>query len=96
MPRRAGWALGASCLVFAVSWGHGALLDSAAPLGGALVLVLGEPYQASASRGLSFRLAPAGRQDEYQAVYSLGRGLAAPPLVRGLEKARARPAPAPA
>lgn len=129
MLRWAGWALGASCLVFAVSGGHGALLDSAALLGGALVLVLGELYQASASWGLSFGLAPAGRQGEYQAVFSLGRGLqqfagpwlmtslvvgaaatgwlvlaalfallglAAPPLVRGLEKARARTEPAPA
>ncbi|MFJ4282487.1 MFS transporter [Streptomyces massasporeus] len=128
MLRWAGWALGASCLVFAVSGGHGALLDSAALLGGALVLVLGELYQASASWGLSFGLAPAGRQGEYQAVFSLGRGfqqfagpwlmtslvvgaagtgwlvlaalfallgLAAPPLVRGLEKARARTEPAP-
>ena len=42
MLRWAGWALGASCLVFAVSGGHGALLDSTALLGGALVLVLGE------------------------------------------------------
>ena len=129
MLRWAGWALGASCLVFAVSGGHGALLDSTALLGGALVLVLGELYQASASWGLSFGLAPAGRQGEYQAVFSLGRGLqqfagpwlmtslvvgsagtgwlvlavlfallglAAPPLVRGLEKARARTEPAPA
>ncbi|MEU9033423.1 MFS transporter [Streptomyces sp. NPDC048352] len=129
MLRWAGWALGASCLVFAVSGGHGALLDSAALLGGALVLVLGELYQASASRGLSFGLAPAARQGEYQAVFSLGRGLqqfagpwlmtslvvgaaatgwlvlaalfvllgfAAPPLVRGLEKARTRTEPAPA
>ncbi|MEU0164522.1 MFS transporter [Streptomyces iakyrus] len=127
MLRWAGWALGASCLVFAVSGGHGALLDSVALLGGALVLVLGELYQASASWGLSFGLAPAGRQGEYQAVFSLGRGfqqfagpwlmtslvvgaagtgwlvlaalfallgLAAPPLVRGLEKARARTEPA--
>ncbi|MFI8890293.1 MFS transporter [Streptomyces paradoxus] len=129
MLRWAGWALGASCLVFAVSGGHGVLLDSAALLGGALVLVLGELYQASASWGLSFGLAPAGRQGEYQAVFSLGRGLqqfagpwlmtslvvgaagtgwlvlaalfvllgfAAPPLVRGLEKARARTEPTPA
>ncbi|CAL9378622.1 hypothetical protein SUDANB1_01018 [Streptomyces sp. enrichment culture] len=129
MLRWAGWALGASCLVFAVSGGHGALLDSVALLGGALVLVLGELYQASASWGLSFGLAPAGRQGEYQAVFSLGRGfqqfagpwlmtslvvgaagtgwlvlaalfallgLAAPPLVRGLEKVRARTEPAPA
>ncbi|MGW5283093.1 MFS transporter [Streptomyces collinus] len=129
MLRWAGWALGASCLVFAVSAGHGVLLDSAALVAGALVLVLGELYQASASWGLSFGLAPAGRQGEYQAVFSLGRGLqqfagpwlmtslvvgtaatgwlvlaavfallglAAPPLVRGLEKARARTEPAPA
>ncbi|MER5831173.1 ATP-grasp domain-containing protein [Streptomyces sp. NPDC002130] len=75
MLRWAGWALGASCLVFAVSGGHGALLDSAALLGGALVLVLGELYQASASWGLSFGLVPAGRQGEYQAVFSLERGL---------------------
>ncbi|WP_449487854.1 MFS transporter, partial [Streptomyces purpurascens] len=68
MLRWAGWALGASCLVFAMSGGHGVLLDSAALLGGALVLVLGELYQASASWGLSFGLAPAGRQGEYQAV----------------------------
>ncbi|MFI6851079.1 hypothetical protein [Streptomyces sp. NPDC050416] len=75
MLRWAGWALRASCLVFAVSGGHGVLLDSAALLGGALVLVLGELCQASASWGLSFGLAPAGRQGEYQAVFSLGRGL---------------------
>ncbi|MZF86638.1 hypothetical protein [Streptomyces sp. SID5643] len=75
---------------------------------------------------MSFGLAPAGRQGEYQAVFSLGRGfqqfagpwlmtslvvgvagtgwlvlaalfallgLAAPPLVRGLEEARARTEP---
>ncbi|GAA2314308.1 hypothetical protein GCM10010234_69260 [Streptomyces hawaiiensis] len=55
MLRWAGWALGASCPVFAVSGGHGvflgsaALLGESALLGGALVLVLGELYQASAS-----------------------------------------------
>ncbi|WP_330308535.1 MULTISPECIES: MFS transporter [unclassified Streptomyces] len=128
MLRWAGWSLGASCLVFALSAGHGTLLDSAALLGGALVLVLGELYQASAGWGLSFGLAPPGRQGEYQAVFSLGRGLqqfagpwlmtslivgaavtgwvvlaalfvllglAGPPLVRGLEKSRARTEPVP-
>ncbi|MBD0742901.1 MFS transporter [Streptomyces sp. CBMA152] len=126
MLRWAGWSLGASCLVFALSAGHGGLLDSAALLGGALVLVLGELCQASAGWGLAFGLAPADRQGEYQAVFSLGRGLqqfagpwlmtslivgaaatgwvvlavlfallglAGPPLVRGLEKARARTEP---
>ncbi|MGP9022622.1 MFS transporter [Streptomyces sp. BR1] len=126
MLRWAGWSLGASCLVFALSAGHGGLLDSAALLGGALVLVLGELCQASAGWGLAFGLAPADRQGEYQAVFSLGRGLqqfagpwlmtslivgaaatgwvvlavlfallglAGPPLVRGLEKARARMEP---
>ncbi|WP_369263791.1 MFS transporter [Streptomyces sp. R35] len=128
MLRWAGWSLGASCLVFALSAGHGTLLDSAALLGGALVLVLGELYQASAGWGLSFGLAPPDRQGEYQAVFSLGRGLqqfagpwlmtslivgaavtgwvvlaalfvllglAGPPLVRGLEKSRARTEPVP-
>ncbi|MER6997177.1 MFS transporter [Streptomyces sp. NPDC000410] len=128
MLRWAGWSLGASCLVFAMSAGHGGLLDSVVLLGGALVLVLGELYQASAAWGLSFGLAPPDRQGEYQAVFSLGRGLqqfagpwlmtslivgaavpgwvalaalfvllglAGPPLVRGLEKARARTEPVP-
>ncbi|MFI9720176.1 MFS transporter [Streptomyces sp. NPDC052396] len=75
MLRRAGWSLGVSCLVFAVSAGHGRLLDSMALLGGALALVLGELCQSAAGWGLSFGLAPPGRQGEYQAVFSLGRGL---------------------
>ncbi|MGD3107096.1 hypothetical protein [Streptomyces sp. YGL11-2] len=98
-------------------------MDSAVLIGGALILVLGELSQASAAWGLSFGLAPQGRHGEYQAVFSLGRGLqqfagpwlmtslvvgaaptgwvvlavlfallglAGPPLVRGLEKSRAR------
>ncbi len=44
-------------------------------LGGASALILGELYQAAAGWGLAFGLAPAGRQGEYQAVFSLGRGL---------------------
>jgi MFS family permease len=128
MLRWAGCSLGVSCLVFALSAGHGRLLDSAALLGGLLILVLGELYQASAGWGLSFGLAPPDRQGEYQAVFSLGRGLqqfagpwlmtslivgaavtgwvvlaalfvllglAGPPLVRGLKKARARTEPVP-
>lgn len=75
MLRRSGWALGASCAVFAWSGGHGALLDAAVLLCGLLVLVCGELCQAAASWGLSFGLAPAGRQGEYQSVFALGRGL---------------------
>ncbi|WP_250301011.1 MFS transporter [Streptomyces sp. A 4/2] len=123
MLRRAGWLLGASCLVFALSGNHGRLFDSAVLLGGVLILACGELYQASAGWGLSFGLARPDRQGEYQAVFSLGRGLqqftgpwlmtslivgaavtgwlvlaalfillglCAPPLVRDLEKARAR------
>ncbi|MGW1893759.1 MFS transporter [Streptomyces sp. NPDC002004] len=75
MLRRAGLCLALACLVFPLGSGRGALLDSAVLLGGAGVLILGELYQAAGGWGLAFGLAPAGRQGEYQAVFSLGRGL---------------------
>ncbi|MFF3510934.1 MFS transporter [Streptomyces sp. NPDC002573] len=75
MLRRAGLWLALACLVFPLSAGRGAVLDSAVLLGGASALILGELYQAAAGWGLAFGLAPAGRQGEYQAVFSLGRGL---------------------
>ncbi|MFE9025576.1 hypothetical protein ACFYOA_04795 [Streptomyces iakyrus] len=62
-----------------MSGGHGALLDSVALLGGALVLVLGELYQASASSSLPFGLAPAGRQGEYQRCSPWGAGSSSSP-----------------
>ncbi|MFI9645605.1 MFS transporter [Streptomyces sp. NPDC052040] len=72
--RRAGLWLALACLVFPLGAGRGALLDSAVLLGGAAALILGELYQAAAGWGLAFGLAPADRQGEYQAVFSLGRG----------------------
>jgi hypothetical protein len=95
MLRWAGWSPGASCLVFALSAGHGALVDSVVLLIGAPVLVPGALCQASASRGPAFGPAPADRQGEYQAVLSLGRGLqqsAGPWLMTSLVVGPPRPA----
>jgi MFS family permease len=70
--RRAGLVIGAACLLFAASgavpiWASVGLL-----LLGALVHVLGELWQSAAGWGISFGLAPANAQGQYQGTYAMG------------------------
>jgi Major Facilitator Superfamily len=82
--RSAGLLVAASCVVFAVSSGHSAVPATALLLLAAFVHVLGELRHSAAGWGLSFGLAPAVMQGQYQATYAMGAQLAqvvAPPLL---------------
>ncbi|MDI1462991.1 MFS transporter [Catellatospora sp. KI3] len=70
--RSAGLFVGGACLIFAASaaaptWAAVALL-----IAGALVHVVGELRQSAGGWGISFGLAPAHAQGQYQATYSMG------------------------
>lgn len=85
--RRSGFLLAGCCLLFALTRHAGPLVGIPLLLAGTVVLVLGEISQAAGSFGLSFRLAPAERQGEYQGVFALARGVpqtAGPVLVTAL------------
>lgn len=75
MLRRAGVLLGASCLVFALTEGTGALVSIPLLVAGAAILGIGEVSHAAGSFGLSLHMPPPQRQGEYQGVFALGRGL---------------------
>lgn len=81
--RRSGLLQAAACLVFAAAAGADAVLAGAVLAGGAVLMTFGELGQAAGSFGVVFALAPTGRQAEYQAAFSLGRGVrqAAGPLL---------------
>ncbi|MEU8298274.1 MFS transporter [Micromonospora sp. NPDC048909] len=70
--RRAGVAIAAACVLFAVSGG----LPTVAAVGllgcGALVHVVGELWHSAAGWGISFGLAPEEAQGQYQGAYSMG------------------------
>ncbi|NJC68554.1 MFS transporter [Planosporangium thailandense] len=70
--RGAGLFIGVACVIFAASAGVPAWAASALLLAGALVHVIGELRQSAAGWGISFGLAPAHAQGQYQATYSMG------------------------
>lgn len=69
---RSGLFIGAACLIFAASAGLPGWAASILLIAGALAHVFGELRQAAAGWGISFGLAPAHAQGEYQAAYSMG------------------------
>lgn len=73
--RRAGLLLAAGCAVCATSRYAGPVVAAALLAAGVVLLALGEIAQAAGGWGLSFALAPPGRQGEYQGVFALGRGV---------------------
>lgn len=85
--RRAGLAIALACLLFAVS---GDLPTAGAVvllLLGALVHVIGELWHSAAGWGISFGLAPAHAQGQYQGAYGMGMqvgGMLAPAVVTSL------------
>lgn len=70
--RGAGLFIGAACVIFATSAGVPAWAASALLVAGAFVHVIGELRQSAAGWGISFGLAPAHAQGQYQATYSMG------------------------
>ncbi|MGI8667573.1 MAG: MFS transporter [Jatrophihabitans sp.] len=70
--RAGGLLIGAACLLFALSSGRSAGPATVLLLLGAVVHVLGELRHSAAGWGLSFGLAPAERQGQYQATYAMG------------------------
>jgi MFS family permease len=75
--RYAGLAMLAACAVFAVSAaGTSAWLAAAILISGACLQVIGEMMQAAGSWQLSFTLAPAGKQGQYQGFFGAGAPVA--------------------
>jgi hypothetical protein len=73
--RRAGLLIALACLLFSASAGVGTGLAVALLLAGALAHVLGELSQSAAGWGISFGLAPAHAQGQYQGAYAMGMQL---------------------
>lgn len=73
--RRAGAVIAVACALFAA--GGGVPVTVAVPLllAGALVHVVGELWHAAAGWGISFGLAPAHAQGQYQGAYGMGMQL---------------------
>jgi MFS family permease len=69
---RAAILLAASCVVFAVTDGPGAVVASILLIAGAVVQVGGEMAQAASGWGLAFGLAPDDAQGQYQGLSSTG------------------------
>ena len=85
--RRAGLAIGVACLLYAASGGVSTPLAVGLLLAGALVHVVGELWHSAAGWGISFGLAPAHAQGQYQGAYGMGMQLGsmlAPVLVTTL------------
>ncbi|MEV1328942.1 MFS transporter [Micromonospora costi] len=85
--RRAGAVIAVACALFAASGGVPTVVAVPLLLGGALVHVVGELWHAAAGWGISFGLAPAGAQGQYQGAYGMGMQLgsmAAPVVVTTL------------
>ncbi|WBB70399.1 MFS transporter [Micromonospora sp. WMMD812] len=70
--RRAGFAIAAACVLFAVSGGLPTVAAVGLLAGGALVHVIGELWHSAAGWGISFGLAPEEAQGQYQGTYSMG------------------------
>ncbi|SBT37807.1 Predicted arabinose efflux permease, MFS family [Micromonospora narathiwatensis] len=73
--RRAGAVIAVACLFFAASGGVSAPVAVVLLLAGALVHVVGELWHAAAGWGVSFGLAPAHAQGQYQGAYGMGMQL---------------------
>ncbi|MFI7518333.1 MFS transporter [Micromonospora globbae] len=73
--RRAGAVIAVACVLFAASGGVPAPVAVPLLLGGALVHVVGELWHAAAGWGVSFGLAPAHAQGQYQGAYAMGMQL---------------------
>ncbi|MFI6759496.1 MFS transporter [Micromonospora sp. NPDC050417] len=85
--RRAGLAIAGACLLYAVSGGVPTPVAVGLLVAGALVHVVGELWQSAAGWGISFELAPAHAQGQYQGAYGMGMQLGsmlAPVLVTSL------------
>jgi MFS family permease len=85
--RRAGVAIAVACLLFAASGAAATPAAVALLLAGALTHVVGELWQSAAGWGISFGLAPAHAQGQYQGAYGMGMqlgGMLAPVLVTTL------------
>jgi hypothetical protein len=73
--RNSGLALAASCLLLAAAAGRSAGVASALLVVGVAVLTVGELWQSAGGWELSYGLAPADAQGEYQAAYSMLNGV---------------------
>jgi MFS family permease len=73
--RTAGVLIALACLLFAGSAGVAPALAVVLLLAGALAHVLGELRQSAAGWGISFGLAPAHAQGQYQGAYAMGMQL---------------------
>lgn len=73
--RRAGAVIGVACALFAAAGGVPTPAAVALLLAGALVHVVGELWHAAAGWGISFGLAPAHAQGQYQGAYGMGMQL---------------------
>ncbi|MGN9892837.1 MFS transporter [Micromonospora sp. L31] len=85
--RRAGVVIAVACALFAASAGVPTAVAVALLLAGALVHVVGELWHAAAGWGISFGLAPARAQGQYQGAYGMGMqfgGMVAPVVVTSL------------
>jgi MFS family permease len=73
--RRAGWALAASCAVFALAEGQPAWLACVILLAGTLVHVVGEMLYGAGTWSLSYGLAPESAQGRYQGLFGMSTQL---------------------
>jgi MFS-type transporter involved in bile tolerance (Atg22 family) len=77
VTRRAGWLMLAACAVYAVSAGSiGTWAAVAVLLVAALIQVFGEMMQGAGGWELSFALAPADKQGQYQGFYGMAPQIA--------------------
>ena len=85
--RRAGVAIAVACLLFAASSAGATPIAVALLLAGAFTHVIGELWHSAAGWGISFGLAPAHAQGQYQGAYGMGLqlgGMIAPVVVTTL------------
>lgn len=85
--RRAGAAIAVACLLFAASGAGATPVAVALLIAGAFTHVVGELWQSAAGWGISFGLAPAHAQGQYQGAYGMGMqlgGMVAPVVVTTL------------
>ncbi|TDB80098.1 MFS transporter [Micromonospora sp. KC721] len=85
--RRAGVVIAVACTLFAASGGAPTPVAVVLLLAGSLVHVLGELWHSAAGWGISFGLAPAHAQGQYQGAYGMGMqlgGMVAPVVVTSL------------
>ncbi|WUJ71592.1 MFS transporter [Kribbella soli] len=73
--RRAGLLLAGACVVLALTDATSGVVTVGLLIVAALIHVLGEMLQSAGGWGISFELAPAGAQGQYQGAYAMGRQL---------------------